>query len=220
MTMSGDSACVGGARPGAGDAAGMPIAMKALRSSPRSSRASPRVRRRLKILGHAEPLEVGADDGLAARLAVPGYQAVVERAIRVRIAGFDWNCPQHITPRFTLDEVERAVTPLRERVADSRSPSGSERRGRRRPMLPSETYWRFPRKSALASVRSSSTRRKPGCPPRTPRAHRSSSSTRNRGADRRQEAIGGPEQGQIVAHHAGGRLRLRRAYDRRRGTSG
>jgi hypothetical protein len=38
--------------------------------------------------------------------------------VRVHIAGFDWNCPQHITPRFTLDEVEQAVTPLRERVAE------------------------------------------------------------------------------------------------------
>jgi hypothetical protein len=75
-------------------------------------------RRRLKILGHAEPLPLGADDGLAARLAVPGYKAVVERAMRVHIEGFDWNCPQHITPRFTLDEVEHAVTPLRERVAE------------------------------------------------------------------------------------------------------
>jgi predicted pyridoxine 5'-phosphate oxidase superfamily flavin-nucleotide-binding protein len=74
-------------------------------------------RRRLKILGRAESLEVGADDGLAARLAVPGYEAKIERAVRVRVEGFDWNCPQHITPRFTLEEVERAVTPLRERVA-------------------------------------------------------------------------------------------------------
>jgi hypothetical protein len=75
-------------------------------------------RRRLKILGHAEPLEIGSDDGLAVRLAVPDYKAVVERGVRVRIEGFDWNCPQHITPRFTLDEVEHAVTPLRERVAE------------------------------------------------------------------------------------------------------
>ena len=74
-------------------------------------------RRRLKILGHAEVLEVGAGDGLAARLAVPGYDARVERAVRVRIAAFDWNCPQHITPRFTLEEVERAARPLRERIA-------------------------------------------------------------------------------------------------------
>ena len=74
-------------------------------------------RRRLKILGRAELLEVGADAGLAAQLAVPGYKAVVERAVRIRVEGFDWNCPQHITPRFTIDEIERATQPLRDRVA-------------------------------------------------------------------------------------------------------
>ena len=66
--------------------------------------------------------QVGTDDGLAAKLAAPGYKAVVESALVVRVAGFDWNCPQHITPRFTVDEVEhaiaRAVTPLRDRVAE------------------------------------------------------------------------------------------------------
>jgi len=75
-------------------------------------------RRRLKVLGRAEALEVGADDGLAERLAVASYDARVERAVRVRIEAFDWNCPQHITPRFTVDEVERAARPLRERVAE------------------------------------------------------------------------------------------------------
>jgi len=77
-----------------------------------------RNRRRLKIFGRAELLEVGADDGLAARLAIPGYEAVVERAVRVRVEGFDWNCPQHITPRFTLAEIEEASLPLRERIAE------------------------------------------------------------------------------------------------------
>ncbi len=71
-------------------------------------------RRRLKVLGHAEIRSRAAH----ADLAVPDYKAVVERAVVVRIAGFDWNCPQHITPRFTLDEVERATRPLRERVAE------------------------------------------------------------------------------------------------------
>jgi hypothetical protein len=75
-------------------------------------------RRRLKILGHAERVEVGGDEGLATELAVPGYRAVVEAAVRVRVAGFDWNCPQHITPRFTVEEVGKAVRPLRERVAE------------------------------------------------------------------------------------------------------
>lgn len=75
-------------------------------------------RRRLKILGQAEIRQLGADEGLASRLAMPGYKAVVERAVVVGIAGFDWNCPQHITPRFTLDEVEQATQPLRDRVAE------------------------------------------------------------------------------------------------------
>ena len=75
-------------------------------------------RRRLKLLGHAELREVGADDELAARLAMPDYKAVGERAVLLKLAGFDWNCPQHITPRFTLDEVERAAQPVRERVAE------------------------------------------------------------------------------------------------------
>jgi predicted pyridoxine 5'-phosphate oxidase superfamily flavin-nucleotide-binding protein len=75
-------------------------------------------RRRLKILGRVEVRRAGADEDLAARLAVPGYEAVVERAVLVQVAGFDWNCPQHITPRFTLDEVEQAAKPLRERVAE------------------------------------------------------------------------------------------------------
>ncbi len=75
-------------------------------------------RRRLKILGRVEVREVGSDAGLAAQLAVTGYDAVVEHAVLLHVAGFDWNCPQHITPRFTLEEVEQAVTPLRERVAE------------------------------------------------------------------------------------------------------
>jgi hypothetical protein len=62
-------------------------------------------RQRLKLLGHARAVEVGEDAELAARLAVPGYAGVVERAVLVRVAAFDWNCPQHITPRFTRAEL-------------------------------------------------------------------------------------------------------------------
>jgi predicted pyridoxine 5'-phosphate oxidase superfamily flavin-nucleotide-binding protein len=62
--------------------------------------------------------EIGADAKLDSRLAVPDYKAVVERAVLVHIAGFDWNCPQHITPRFSIDEIEQTTRPLRERVAE------------------------------------------------------------------------------------------------------
>lgn len=73
-------------------------------------------RRRLKILGHATAHDLATDAELAGRLALPGYRAVPERAFLIRVEGFDWNCPQHITPRFTEAEVKGAVTALRERI--------------------------------------------------------------------------------------------------------
>jgi len=33
------------------------------------------------------------------------------------LEAFDWNCPQHITPRYAIDEVQAAVAPLQARVA-------------------------------------------------------------------------------------------------------
>ena len=65
-------------------------------------------RRRLKMFGHARLVEIGADPDLVKRLAVEGYPAVIEHAVLIRIVAFDWNCPQHITARFTEDEIARA----------------------------------------------------------------------------------------------------------------
>jgi predicted pyridoxine 5'-phosphate oxidase superfamily flavin-nucleotide-binding protein len=74
-------------------------------------------RQRLKIYAHVEALDADADPALAGRVADPGYRAKVERIIRLRLVAFDWNCPQHITPRFTEAEIAAAVAPLRERLA-------------------------------------------------------------------------------------------------------
>ena len=54
---------------------------------------------------------------LAARIALPGYRARVDRAAVLRLTGFDWNCPQHIPQRFTLDELGDALAPVRARMA-------------------------------------------------------------------------------------------------------
>jgi predicted pyridoxine 5'-phosphate oxidase superfamily flavin-nucleotide-binding protein len=62
-------------------------------------------RARLKILGHARIVGPEEKDVLAA-LAVPGYRARIERGFLITLEGFDWNCSQHITPRFTLPEIE------------------------------------------------------------------------------------------------------------------
>jgi uncharacterized protein len=68
-------------------------------------------RRRLKLFGHARIVDAGDDPGLTAKLEDPGYDAHVERAVVVSVDAYDWNCPQHITPRFTLAELE--APPLR-----------------------------------------------------------------------------------------------------------
>jgi predicted pyridoxine 5'-phosphate oxidase superfamily flavin-nucleotide-binding protein len=75
-------------------------------------------RRRLKIYGHARIVTIEDDPNLAAALADPSYDAKVERAVIVHVEAFDWNCPQHITPRFTAAEIEPAVAALRSEVAE------------------------------------------------------------------------------------------------------
>jgi predicted pyridoxine 5'-phosphate oxidase superfamily flavin-nucleotide-binding protein len=75
-------------------------------------------RARLKILAHMEVRDLAADPELAARLALPGYKAKLERAFLLHLETFDWNCPQHITPRFTMADIEPAVSSLRNRIAE------------------------------------------------------------------------------------------------------
>ncbi len=73
-------------------------------------------RRRLKILGRARIVDIADDPDLVARLHVPGYRARPERAVVITVEAFDWNCPQHIPQRFTLEELEPGLAPLREAV--------------------------------------------------------------------------------------------------------
>lgn len=62
-------------------------------------------RRRLKIYATIEVRDTGDVPGPLAGLADPAYPARVERAMLLRVDGFDWNCPQHIVPRYTEAEV-------------------------------------------------------------------------------------------------------------------
>ena len=76
-------------------------------------------RERLKIIGHAEVLAAKDHPALAADLAPDGVPAKkIERIFRIRVTGFDWNCPQYITPRFTAEEVAQAAAPLQKRIAE------------------------------------------------------------------------------------------------------
>lgn len=75
-------------------------------------------RRRLKIIGHAH---VGEDPAIIAALMPPDYAAEPQRVFLIDIIGFDWNCPQYITPRFTQAEVRRASEPLIDEIAALRA---------------------------------------------------------------------------------------------------
>lgn len=74
-------------------------------------------RARLKILGRARIVDANDKETLR-RLSMPEYRVQVERGILISIEAFDWNCPQHITPRFTLAEIEEGTAPLRQRIAE------------------------------------------------------------------------------------------------------
>jgi predicted pyridoxine 5'-phosphate oxidase superfamily flavin-nucleotide-binding protein len=64
-------------------------------------------RRRLKLLGHMhveDAREVSED--VAAQVELSDYRALVERVVLIDVVAFDWNCPQHITQRYTESEFD------------------------------------------------------------------------------------------------------------------
>ena len=70
-------------------------------------------RRRLKMIGHMQV--VGTEDKtIIKKLQDSDYKALVERGIIITIEGFDWNCPQHITPRYTGED----LAPLMARIEE------------------------------------------------------------------------------------------------------
>jgi predicted pyridoxine 5'-phosphate oxidase superfamily flavin-nucleotide-binding protein len=73
---------------------------------------------RLKILGRAAVHEGDAEAAtLLEKLRVPEEKTVAERAVVIHVEAFDWNCPQHITPRYTQEELQEALAPMRRRLA-------------------------------------------------------------------------------------------------------
>ncbi len=67
-------------------------------------------RQRLKLFGHLRFVDLAqADPALVAAVELPGYRARVERVATIDVEAFDWNCPQHITQRFTLEQLAAAA---------------------------------------------------------------------------------------------------------------
>jgi predicted pyridoxine 5'-phosphate oxidase superfamily flavin-nucleotide-binding protein len=73
-------------------------------------------RARLKLFAHAKVVTEAEAPETLAKLAVPSYPAHLEAGVVLKVEGFDWNCPQHITPRFTEDEVRQNLAPLLARL--------------------------------------------------------------------------------------------------------
>ncbi len=74
-------------------------------------------RQRLKIMARAEIFDADDRPDLVEQLEDPNYRARVERAVVYHVEAFDWNCPQHITPRWTEDELAPSIDELRGRIA-------------------------------------------------------------------------------------------------------
>lgn len=74
-------------------------------------------RTRLKILGRVRMIAPDEAETMR-KLAVDGVEARIERGFLIEVEAFDWNCPQHITERYTLADVEHATAALRARIAE------------------------------------------------------------------------------------------------------
>jgi uncharacterized protein len=72
---------------------------------------------RLKILGRAVIHENDAAAAeLISKLKMPGEKTPTEHAVVIHVEALDWNCPQHITPRYTQEELAEALEPMRRRM--------------------------------------------------------------------------------------------------------
>jgi len=84
-------------------------------------------RARLKIYAHVETLALDAEPALTELAVDATYKAKPERIFRLKLEAFDWNCQQHITPRFTEQEIVAAIRPLLEQLAQLESENAALR---------------------------------------------------------------------------------------------
>lgn len=73
---------------------------------------------RLKILGRVEIFEGEKAKDWLAKVRDPGYKAPTERVYVIQIEAFDWNCQQHIIPRFTEEEIREAMEPVERQMQE------------------------------------------------------------------------------------------------------
>lgn len=74
-------------------------------------------RARLKIYAEIEIVELSEDSKLYESIKPLDYKFKPERMMLFHVKAFDWNCPQHITARYTAEEIEKALAPQKKHVA-------------------------------------------------------------------------------------------------------
>ena len=55
---------------------------------------------------------------LLAQVTPANYRARIERLFLFHLQAFDWNCPQHITPRYSAQQVAEYSQNLQQRIHD------------------------------------------------------------------------------------------------------
>jgi hypothetical protein len=73
-------------------------------------------RARLKIFAKAEIVELKDNPELYDLLDLSDYKFKPDRMMVLKIEAYDWNCPQHIIPRYSAEEIEQAFTSQRNRM--------------------------------------------------------------------------------------------------------
>ena len=71
---------------------------------------------RLKLIVRVEVMDAKDAPEIIEKLTMPGYNAKIERAMILHVEAFDWNCPQHITPRYTIEEIRMMTAPMNEHI--------------------------------------------------------------------------------------------------------
>jgi uncharacterized protein len=83
---------------------------------------------RLKVLGRVEIHEHDSQTpALIASFQTPDKTTVIERVILIHVEAFDWNCPQHITPRYTVEELQPTLIAFQQQLAELKAENATLR---------------------------------------------------------------------------------------------
>ena len=73
---------------------------------------------RLKILGHVKIFEGSEAGEWIEKLRDPADASPIERVFIIHVNAFDWNCQQHITRRFTDEQIRNVLAPFEKRMEE------------------------------------------------------------------------------------------------------